>query len=78
MERMLTKRYLKLARVYSNEMADLHPLQALIKILRVQFKALVTHSFTLHGYGPQEAFDDPLKALKTLKSRINSINRSSC
>jgi hypothetical protein len=46
----------------ANEMADLHPLQALVKILRVQFMALVSHSFALHGFGPQEPFDDSLKA----------------
>jgi hypothetical protein len=50
------------AYVEANRMADLHPLEALVKILRVQFKALVTHSFILHGYGPQEPFDDSLKA----------------
>ena len=46
----------------ANGMAELHPLQALVQIMRVQFKALVSHNFDLHGYGPQEPFDDSLKA----------------
>ena len=47
----------------ANRMADLHPLQALVKIMRVQFVALVSQSFKLYGYNPQQKpFDDSLKA----------------
>ena len=52
----------------ANGMADLHPLQVLVKIMRVQFVALVSHSFALHGYGPQEPFDDSLKATPNHRS----------
>jgi hypothetical protein len=45
-----------------NGMADLHPLQATVHIMREQFTALVRHWYSLNGYGVQLEFDESLKA----------------